>query len=37
MRISAAVKFYELGDISQAKAGGIAGLTRAKFINALSR
>ena len=37
MRIAAAVKWYELGDISQAKAGEIAGLTRAEFINALSR
>ncbi|MBG1244530.1 UPF0175 family protein [Nostoc sp. NZL] len=37
MRIAAAVKWDELGDISQAKAGEIAGLTRAEFINALSR
>ncbi|MBE9238511.1 UPF0175 family protein [Anabaena aphanizomenioides LEGE 00250] len=37
MRIAAAVKWYELGDISQNKAAEIAGLTRAKFINALSR
>ena len=37
MRIAAAVKWYELGDISQAKAAKIAGLTRAEFINALSR
>ncbi|MDZ8189132.1 MAG: UPF0175 family protein [Nostoc sp. ChiSLP02] len=37
MRIAAAVKWYELGDISQAKAAEIAGLTRAEFINALSR
>jgi predicted HTH domain antitoxin len=37
MRISASVKWYELGDISQAKAAEIAGLTRAEFINALSR
>jgi Uncharacterised protein family (UPF0175) len=37
MRIAAAVKWYELGDISQAKAEVIAGLTRAKFINTLSR
>ncbi|MEH1826073.1 MAG: UPF0175 family protein [Nostoc sp.] len=37
MRIAAAVKWYELGDISQAKAAEIAGLTRADFINALSR
>lgn len=37
MRIAAAVKWYKLGDISQAKAAEIAGLTRAEFINALSR
>ncbi|MBD2513709.1 UPF0175 family protein [Nostoc sp. FACHB-973] len=37
MRIAAAVKWYELGDISQAKAAEIAGLTRPEFINALSR
>ncbi|MEA5578507.1 UPF0175 family protein [Anabaena sp. UHCC 0451] len=37
MRIAAAVKWYELGDISQNKASEIAGLTRAEFINALSR
>ena len=37
MRIAAAVKWYELGYISQGKAAEIAGLTRADFINALSR
>jgi predicted HTH domain antitoxin len=37
MRIAAAVKWYEVGDISQGKAAEIAGLTRADFINALSR
>ncbi len=37
MRIAAAIKWYELGEISQAKAAEIAGLTRAEFINALSR
>jgi len=37
MRIAAAVKWYELDEISQAKAAEIAGLTRAEFINALSR
>lgn len=37
MRIAAAVKWYELGEISQAKAAEIAGSTRAEFINALSR
>lgn len=37
MRIAAAAKWYELGEISQAKAAEIAGLSRAEFINALSR
>ena len=37
MRIAAAVKWYELGDVSQGKAAEIAGLTRADFIAALSR
>ncbi len=37
MRIAAAVKWYELGEISQGKAAEIAGLNRAEFINTLSR
>ncbi len=37
MRIASAIKWYELGDISQAKAAEISGLTRAEFIQALSR
>jgi predicted HTH domain antitoxin len=37
MRIAAAVKWYELGLISQGKAAEVAGLTRAEFIDALSR
>lgn len=37
MRIAAAVKWYELGEISQGKAAEIAGITRSDFINALSR
>jgi predicted HTH domain antitoxin len=37
MRIAAAVKWYELGEVSQGKAAEIAGLTRSKFIDALSR
>jgi len=37
MRIAAAVKWYELGEISQNKAAEIAGVTRSEFINALSR
>jgi predicted HTH domain antitoxin len=37
MRIAAAVKWYELGLVSQGKAAEIAGLTRSEFIDALSR
>lgn len=37
MRIAAAVKWYELGRLSQGRAAEIAGLTRAGFIDALSR
>lgn len=37
MKVAAAVKWYELGEISQAKAAEISGLTRAEFMNALSR
>jgi predicted HTH domain antitoxin len=37
MRIAAAIKWYELEQISQGKAAEIAGLTRAEFIQALSR
>jgi predicted HTH domain antitoxin len=37
MRIAAAIKWYELEQISQGKAAEIAGVTRAEFILALSR
>lgn len=37
MRIAAAVKWYELGILSQGKAAEVAGLTRAEFITALAR
>ena len=37
MRLAAAVKWYELGKISQGKAAEIAGLTRSEFIDALLR
>lgn len=37
MRIAAAVKWYELGELSQGKAAEVAGLTRAEFIQALAR
>jgi predicted HTH domain antitoxin len=37
MRLAAAVKWYELGLISQGKAAEIAGLSRTEFIFSLSR
>ena len=37
MRILAAIKWYELGRISQDKAADIAGLTRANFLVAASQ
>jgi predicted HTH domain antitoxin len=37
MRLAAAVKWYELGIVSQEKAAEIAGLGRADFIAALGR
>ena len=37
LRLAAAVKWYELGLISQDKAAEIADLSRAKFISELSR
>ena len=37
MRIAAAIKWFELGEISQNKAAEIAGVTRSEFINYLAR
>ncbi len=37
MRLAAAVKWYEIELISQAKAAEIAGLSRADFLAALGR
>jgi predicted HTH domain antitoxin len=37
LRLAAAVKWYELGMVSQSKAAEIAGLSRSDFIAALSR
>jgi predicted HTH domain antitoxin len=36
MRIAAAVKWYELGRVSQNKGAEIAGLSRAEFIDELA-
>jgi predicted HTH domain antitoxin len=37
MRLAAAVKWYEMGIVSQSKAAEIAGISRAEFITALGR
>jgi len=37
MRLAAAVKWYEVGLISQSKAAEVAGVSRAEFISALGR
>jgi predicted HTH domain antitoxin len=37
LRLAAAVKWYELGRVSQEKAAQVAGLSRAAFISELAR
>jgi predicted HTH domain antitoxin len=37
MRLAAAVKWYEMEQISQSKAAEIAGVSRAEFLAALAR
>lgn len=37
IRLVAAIKWYELGRLSQAKAAELAGLSRAAFISELAR
>jgi predicted HTH domain antitoxin len=37
MRLAAAVKWYEMQQISQAKAAEIAGLSRSEFLTAMAR
>lgn len=37
LRLAAAVKWYEMRRISQGRAAEIAGLSRAEFVDALSR
>jgi predicted HTH domain antitoxin len=37
LRLAAAVKWYEVGMISQSKAAEVAGLSRAEFLTALGR
>jgi predicted HTH domain antitoxin len=37
MRLAAAVKWYEMGRLSQGRAAEVAGLSRSAFIDALAR
>jgi predicted HTH domain antitoxin len=37
MRLAAAVKWYEMGLVSQAKASEVAGISRSEFLTALNR
>lgn len=37
LRVAAAVKWYELGRLSQGRAAEVAGMTRGDFIDALAR
>lgn len=37
LRLAAAVKWYEMRELSQEKAASIAGLSRAEFVDALGR
>ena len=37
MRLAAAVKWHEMGMISQSKAAEVAGISRAEFLTALAR
>ncbi|MBL7200856.1 MAG: UPF0175 family protein [Anaerolineae bacterium] len=37
MRLAAAVKWYEIGLLSQGKAAEVAGVSRQEFLNSLAR
>ena len=37
LRLAAAVKWYEIGTVSQGRAAEISGLSRSQFISALGR
>jgi predicted HTH domain antitoxin len=37
LRLAAAIKWYEMREVSQARAAEIAGLSRAEFLEALGR
>lgn len=37
MRVAAAIKWYEVGEISQSKAAEIAGISRSELLEAFAR
>lgn len=37
MRLASAVKWYEMGQLSQSKAAEVAGLSRQEFLHSLAR
>lgn len=37
MRLASAVKWYEMGIVSQGKAAELAGISRAEFLSSLAR
>ncbi|MBE7383583.1 MAG: UPF0175 family protein [Leptolyngbya sp. SIO1E4] len=37
MRLAAAIKWYEMGEISQSKAAEIAGISRSELLEAFAR
>lgn len=37
LRLAAAIKWYEIGDVSQGRAAEIAGISRQEFLAALGR
>lgn len=37
LRLAAAIKWYELGEVSQSRAAEIAGISRQEFLAALGR
>jgi predicted HTH domain antitoxin len=37
LRLAAAIKWYELGEVSQSRAAEIAGVSRQEFLAALGR
>jgi len=37
LRLAAAIKWYEIGDVSQSRGAEIAGVSRQEFLSALGR